>query len=82
MASRTRNGGRARFVFKEPLDGPPVEIRKMVVTFDNGEKWDAIHKRQPTRFCLAVVAAKGLNKVTTYFLLCFPSSVCQTNGLN
>jgi hypothetical protein len=34
------------------------------------------------RFCLAVVAAKGLNKVKTYFLLCFPSSVCQTNGLN
>ena len=27
------------------VDGPPVEIRKMVVTFDNGEKWDAINKR-------------------------------------
>jgi hypothetical protein len=28
------------------VDGPPVEIRKMVVTFDNGEKFDAISMRQ------------------------------------
>jgi hypothetical protein len=27
------------------VDGPPVEIRKMVVTFDNGEKFDAITNR-------------------------------------
>jgi hypothetical protein len=27
------------------VDGPPVEIRKMVVTFDNGEKFDAITTR-------------------------------------
>jgi hypothetical protein len=27
------------------VDGPPVEIRKMVITFDNGEKFDAITNR-------------------------------------
>jgi hypothetical protein len=27
------------------VDGPPVEIRKMVITFDNGEKFDAITTR-------------------------------------
>ena len=27
------------------VDGPPVEIRKMVVTFESGEKFDAITTR-------------------------------------
>jgi hypothetical protein len=28
------------------VDGAPVEIRKMVVTFDNGERFDAIHRHR------------------------------------
>jgi hypothetical protein len=40
--------GRHDGKFKElqvRVDGAPVEIRKMVVTFDNGEKFDAISRR-------------------------------------
>jgi hypothetical protein len=40
--------GRHEGKFKElqiRVDGAPVEIRKMVVTLDDGEKFDAINKR-------------------------------------